>query len=652
MMEANSKLPSKVDVVIHSGEPGKEFTVSGQVLGVDSLSDLGVLRISGDLSKLPPPLPLDGSQSLIELQKVFVFGFPFGASLGKNITISATSVSSIRKVEGIVTQIQVNGGMNPGNSGGPVVDTRGAVIGVAVAIIKGTQINFAVPGEKVQGLLRGRVAGVEFGEPYLDSGQVKLPVHVACVDPLQRIAELRAEIWTGAPGASRPVATQQPRPSPGDGPRTVVPLQYQNGKAVGSVLLPKLAGGQVLWLQPAVSDGGGSTLWASATTYKPSDLPPLQRAAVTLQRRFTGQPDCTIKFHREFKLAAPTGMSLKENLEATALEKVQTDPRGGQIHLTFGTVSLKRQVGDKSVPANAQAQMLLRNRDLAFTTDHGGAVIQRSPPKLELFYPPGLRQGFDDAMGVFTNTFEMTCISVPNKLVQPQESWSVRLPMSLFGHNVDLALNSTFEGTRMLDGKEQAVIRLSGNMAVRQQGLDTSAGKVTGRVHFGLQDGTLTRAELLLEVEGSPEPVIRMQVNLTRTPGAPPGITPAAGKQQRGRLTRLQNWNAALSPQDRADDPQKQNCFYKSFSVNLTAGHTYLLEMNANGQGNLMDPYLVLLDPNGQKVAEDDDSGGQQNALIIFQAPTTGAYQIHATTCEDQRVGPFTLRVSEIVTKE
>src|SRR5947208_1604732 len=78
-------------------------------------------------------------EELKETQTVYVFGFPFGESLGKNITVSTTSVSSLRKNEfDRVSKIQVNGGMNPGNSGGPVIDATGRVVGVAVSGILGT----------------------------------------------------------------------------------------------------------------------------------------------------------------------------------------------------------------------------------------------------------------------------------------------------------------------------------------------------------------------------------------------------------------------------------------------------------------------------------------------------------------------------------
>ncbi len=145
--------PRSVEVVVRSGEAG-EAKLTGILLGVDRDNDLAVLRVEGDPSRLPPPLPVASAAGLMETQNVYIFGFPFGAQLGKNITVSKSAISSLRRGgDGVLKQVQVNGGMHPGNSGGPVTDTRGVVIGVSVAGIEGTQINFAVPGDFVRPLV-------------------------------------------------------------------------------------------------------------------------------------------------------------------------------------------------------------------------------------------------------------------------------------------------------------------------------------------------------------------------------------------------------------------------------------------------------------------------------------------------------------------
>jgi S1-C subfamily serine protease len=71
--------------------------------------------------------------------------------------VAKSSVSSLRRDRDVLKQVQVNGGMHPGNSGGPVIDTDGQVIGVAVSGIKSTQIHFAVPAEQVRAFLNGRL---------------------------------------------------------------------------------------------------------------------------------------------------------------------------------------------------------------------------------------------------------------------------------------------------------------------------------------------------------------------------------------------------------------------------------------------------------------------------------------------------------------
>ena len=61
-----------------------------------------------------------------------------------------------------------------------------------------------------------------------------------------------------------------------------------------------------------------------------------------------------------------------------------------------------------------------------------------------------------------------------------------------------------------------------------------------------------------------------------------------------------------------------------------------------------IDAYLRLEDANGKQLAEDDDSGGNLDARIIFTAPRDGIYRVVATSCSPAN-GRFTLSVKEIV---
>ena len=99
------------------------------MLAADPDLDLAVLKVAG-VKALPQPVDLDDDPKLTETMPVYVFGFPFGEVLatGKGnpaITIGKGSVSSLRLDErGELARVQIDGALNPGNSGGPVVHAR------------------------------------------------------------------------------------------------------------------------------------------------------------------------------------------------------------------------------------------------------------------------------------------------------------------------------------------------------------------------------------------------------------------------------------------------------------------------------------------------------------------------------------------------
>ena len=80
----------------------------------------------------------------------------------------------------------------------------------------------------------------------------------------------------------------------------------------------------------------------------------------------------------------------------------------------------------------------------------------------------------------------------------------------------------------------------------------------------------------------------------------------------------LLNEEGTLNNDSPANYPGKPGIPYKLYTVNFEAGTTYIIELNKTNNQTNLDPYLVLDNPQGQMVAEDDDSGGELNSRIIF----------------------------------
>jgi S1-C subfamily serine protease len=134
-----------------------------RIVGTDPDTDLALVHLGAP--RALPHLELGDSTQLRVGQVAIAIGNPLG--LGHTVTTGVISAlgRSLRAASGrsIDNVIQTDASLNPGNSGGPLLDTRARVIGVNTAIIRGAQsLCFAVPSQTarwvVSELLRhGRV---------------------------------------------------------------------------------------------------------------------------------------------------------------------------------------------------------------------------------------------------------------------------------------------------------------------------------------------------------------------------------------------------------------------------------------------------------------------------------------------------------------
>jgi serine protease Do len=182
---------------------GDQREYRARVVGVDPRTDVALLKIDArDL----PALPFGDSDRLQVGEPVMAIGNPFG--LEQTVTTGIVSAKERFIGSGPYDDfIQTDASVNPGNSGGPLVDTRGTLVGITTAIFSQTGgsvgIGFAIPVNLAKDVLRQLGERGEVVRGYLG-------VAVTPVTPEARQAArldgargaLVAEVVPGSPAAS------------------------------------------------------------------------------------------------------------------------------------------------------------------------------------------------------------------------------------------------------------------------------------------------------------------------------------------------------------------------------------------------------------------------------------------------------------------
>lgn len=142
--------------------PGRQ-AVSARVVTADQEKDLAILQVS--LSNLTG-LPIASSETVQVLDSITVLGYPLPTELGTALSASDGKVNAVREGRNGGTRLfQIDANVNPGNSGGPLLNNHGEVVGIIVSKINSLQyakengalperINFAIPINEAQQLLR------------------------------------------------------------------------------------------------------------------------------------------------------------------------------------------------------------------------------------------------------------------------------------------------------------------------------------------------------------------------------------------------------------------------------------------------------------------------------------------------------------------
>lgn len=171
-----------VNVTLNNGDYYEDV----DVIGVDPLNDSAIIKV--DDPKDFKAIKIGDSKTVFAGQQVVVIGNALGeyqnsvtagiiSGMGRELVASDQSGASYEK---LTDMIQTDAAINGGNSGGPVINAAGEVIGIATAYASSSQtVGFAIPIANVKGTIRSVLEDGEYSRAVIGVNYVSITPAVA-----------------------------------------------------------------------------------------------------------------------------------------------------------------------------------------------------------------------------------------------------------------------------------------------------------------------------------------------------------------------------------------------------------------------------------------------------------------------------------------
>lgn len=256
-------------VIFHDG-----FETSAHIVGMDTRVDLAVIKVDTARHRLKP-VTFGDSDALVVGEAVVAIGSPHGLDATLTRGIISGLNRSLEFDDGTVMEsaIQTDAALAPGNSGGPLLNQAGEVIGVNTAGYRGTALGFAIPSNVAQ---RVSQSIIDIGPP------TPTPSPTATLTP------------TATP---TPTLTRTPKPT-----ATLPPVlirQQLSDPPIFSLLLESVPC-EILYLPSDNSDAGQSHIFLSWETEPPSRTVPYESVVIRLQDNRWLRPDMS-EYNAEYR---------------------------------------------------------------------------------------------------------------------------------------------------------------------------------------------------------------------------------------------------------------------------------------------------------------------------------------------------------------
>ena len=173
---------NKIGVLLDDGTAFEDV----ELIGTDPLNDFAIIKIKD--AKDLTPIKLGDSKTISAGQQVIAIGNALGAYQnsvtsgiisGKGRSLTATD-SSRTQIETLSDMIQTDAAINGGNSGGPLLNAAGEVIGINTAYAsQGNNVGFAIPISSVKGIINNVLKGQGFERAVIGVRYVNLTPSLA-----------------------------------------------------------------------------------------------------------------------------------------------------------------------------------------------------------------------------------------------------------------------------------------------------------------------------------------------------------------------------------------------------------------------------------------------------------------------------------------
>ncbi len=194
--------------IVVTTDDGRHFDAS--VVGTDAVTDLAVLKIDGDGPF--PALPFAPPDSVRVGDWAIAIGNALGLPGGPSVTlgvVGAIDRSLTTQQQSLTDLIQTDAAINEGNSGGPLVDLNGEVIGINTAVVRGAQgMGFSVSSFTVVPVVQSILQHGRVRWPWMGVGISDITAPVALqMDLDDRRGVLIGRVWPNSPAQDAGILT-------------------------------------------------------------------------------------------------------------------------------------------------------------------------------------------------------------------------------------------------------------------------------------------------------------------------------------------------------------------------------------------------------------------------------------------------------------